>query len=85
MNTNTTLATDGSSFGTGDDLQERGLGVGELANVDVQPYVGGTMTANGTSEEETIVDLHRRGCHNPTSDINLDVITISEGHSSYES
>ena len=40
------------SFGT-DDLQERGLGVGSRpTNVDVQPYVGGTMTTNGTIEEE---------------------------------
>ena len=40
------------SFGT-DDLQERGLGVGDKpTNVDVQPYVGGTMTTDGTIEEE---------------------------------
>ena len=40
------------SFGT-DDLQERGLGVGSRpTNVDVQPYVGGTMTTDGTVEEE---------------------------------
>ena len=40
------------SFGT-DDLQERGLGVGSRpTNVDVQPYVGGTMTTDGTINEE---------------------------------
>ena len=40
------------SFGT-DDLQERGLGVGSRpTNVDVQPYVGGTMTTDGTINED---------------------------------
>ena len=40
------------SFGT-DDLITRSLEVGNKpTNVDVQPYVGGTMTPNGTVNEE---------------------------------
>lgn len=40
------------SFGT-DDLIKRSLGVGDNpTNVDIQPYVGGTMTTDGTIKEE---------------------------------